>query len=113
MSATHSAYCHSYAQEHDSFGLDGSAKYSLSYVMHHFQNAIANPSKIAERSLVLLASLGPSVLVSSHDSSKQQRSIQAGVQVDTSNARVISLRKTVKYCTHCKIDYHSVDECHV
>ena len=113
LSATHSAYCQSYAQEHDPFGLDGSAKYSLSYAMHHFQNTVANPSKIAERSLVSLASLGPSALVSSQDSSTQQSSIQAGAQVGTNNARVISLRKTVKYCTHCKKDYHSVNECHV
>ena len=81
--------------------------------MHHFQNSVINPSKIAEQSLVSLASLGPSVLVSCHDSSKQQSSIQAGAQVGTSNARVISLRKIVKYCTHCKKDYHFVDECHV
>ncbi|MCJ1348107.1 hypothetical protein MMC31_006338 [Peltigera leucophlebia] len=43
LSATHSAYCQSYAQEHNPFGLDGSAKYSLSYAMHHFQNTVANP----------------------------------------------------------------------
>ncbi len=54
--------------------------------MHHFQNMVANPSKIAERSLVLLASLGPSALISGHDSSKQQSSIQAGAQIGTSNA---------------------------
>ena len=112
LSATHSASCQSYASEHDPFGLDSSAKYSLSYAMHHFQNTVANPSKMAEQSLVLLASLGPSALVSGHDSSIQQSSIQTGAQVGTSNARVISLRRTVKYCTHYKKDYHSVDECH-
>ena len=113
MSITHSAYCQSYAQDHDPFGLDGSAEYSLSYAIHHFQNTVVNPSKIAEPSLVLLAFLGSSALVSGHDSSKQQSFIQAGAQVATSNARVISLCKTVKYCTHCKKDHHSVDECHV
>ena len=113
LSAAHSAYCQSCAQEHDPFGLDGSAKYSLSYAMHHFQNTVANPSKTAERSLISLASLGSSALISSQDSSTHQSSIQAGAQIDTSNARVISLRKTVKYCTHCKKDYHSIDGCHV
>ena len=86
LSVTHSAYYQSYAQDHNSFGLDGFAKYSLSYAMHHFQNTVANPSKIAERSLVSLASLGPSALVSGHDSSTQQSSIQAGAQIGTSNA---------------------------
>lgn len=81
--------------------------------MHHFLNMVANPSKIAERSLVLLVSFGPSTLLSGHDSSTQQGSIQAGAQASTNNARVISVRKTVKYCTHCKKDYHSVDKCYV
>ncbi len=113
LSATHSAYSQSYAQEHDLFGLDCSAKYSLSYTMHHFQNTVANPSKIAEQSLVLLASLGPLELVSGHESSTHQSSIQAEAQVGTNNAQVICLRKTVKYYTYCKKDYHSVDDCHV
>ncbi len=86
MSATHFAYCQSYSQEHNPFGRDSSAKYSLSYAMHYFQNTVANLSKMAERSLVLLASLGLSALVSGHDSSAQQSSIQAGAQVGTSNA---------------------------
>lgn len=110
LSASHSAYCQSCAQEHDPFGLDGTAKYTLSYAMHHFQNTVANPSKNPERSLVSLAAMGPSA---SQDSPTQQNSVQAGAQIGTSNARVISLRKTVKYCTHCKKDYHSVDECRV
>ncbi len=71
LNATNSAYCQSYVQEHNPFDLDGSAKYSLSYAMHHFQNTVANPSKITEWSLVSLAALGPSALVSGHDSSKQ------------------------------------------
>ncbi len=46
-------------------------------------------------------------------SSTQRSSIQAGAHVAISNARVISLRQTVKYSTHCKKDYHSADECYV
>ena len=75
----YSTYCQSYAQEHDPFGLDGSAKYSLSYAIHHFQNTVANPSKTAECSLISLASLGSSALISSLDLSTHQSSIQAGV----------------------------------
>ncbi len=52
-------------------------------------------------------------MVSDHESSIQQSSIQTGSPVGTSNAGVISFRKTVKYYTHCKKDNHSVDECHV
>lgn len=67
--------------------------------MHHFQNTVANPSSIAKRSLVLVASLDLSALVSGYNSSIQQSFIQAGAQVDTSNARVTCLCKTVKYYT--------------
>ncbi len=38
LSASHSAYFQSYAQEYDPFGSDGIAKYTLSYAMHHFKN---------------------------------------------------------------------------
>ena len=70
--------------------------------MHHFQNTVANPSQNPERSLVSLAAIGPSAIISCQDSPTQQNSVQAEAQIGTSNARVISLRKTVKYCTHCK-----------
>ncbi len=95
LSASHSAYCQTYAQEHDPFGLDGTAKYTLSYSMHHFQNTVANPSQNPERSLVSLTAMGPSAIISVQDSLTQQNSVQAGAQIVTSNARVISLSKTV------------------
>ncbi len=113
LSASHSSYCQSYAQEHNPFDLDGTAKYTLGYAMHHFQNTVANPSQNPERSRVSLAAMGPSAIISSQDSPIQQNSAQAGDKIGISNARIISLRKTVKYCTHCKKDYHFVDECRV
>ena len=113
MSATYSTYCQNYAQEHDPFGLDESEKYTLCYAMHHFQNTVANPSKNPERSLVSLAAMASSAQISSQDSPTQQTSVQAGAHIGTNNARVISLRKMVKDCTHCKKDYNSVDECRV
>ena len=48
LSVSHSAYCQSYTQEHDPFGLDRTAKYTLSYSMHHFQNTVANQSQNLE-----------------------------------------------------------------
>ncbi len=60
-----------------------------------------------------LAAIGPSAIISSQDSHTQQNSVQVEAQIGTSNARVISLRKTVKYCTHFKKDYHFVDDCRV
>ena len=112
LSAAYSAYCQNYAQKHDSFGFNGSAKYSLSYAMHHFQNTVANPLKTAKHSLISLISLGSSTLISSQDLSTHQSSIQTGALIGTSNAQVISLCKTVKYYTYCKKDYHSIEECH-
>ena len=113
LNASHSAYCQSYAQEHDVFGLDETAKYILSYAMHHFQITVANPSQNPEQSLVSLTAIRPSAIISSQDSHTQQNAVQAGAQIGISNTRVTSLRKTVKYCTHCKKYYHSVDECRV
>ncbi len=78
-----------------------------------FQNTVANPSQNPERLLAFLAAMGLSTISSCQDSRTQQNSVQAGAQIGTGNARVISLRKTVKYCTHCKQDYHFVDECRV
>ncbi len=105
LSASHSAYCQSDAQKNDLFGFDGTAKYTLSYAMHYFQNIMANQSQNSEQLRVSLAAMGPSAIISSQDSPTQQNSVQARAQIGTSNARVISLRKTVKYRTHCKKDY--------
>ncbi len=81
--------------------------------MHHFQITVANLSQNPERSLVSLTAIRPSAIISSQDSPLQQNSVQAGAQIGTSNDRVTSLCKTIKYCTHCKKNYHSVDECRV
>ncbi len=42
LSTSHSAYCQSYDQEHNPLGLNRTAKYTLSYAMHYFQNTVAN-----------------------------------------------------------------------
>ena len=104
LSTSHSAYCQSYAQENDPFGLNGTAKYTPSYAMHHFQNTVANPSQNPKQSHVSLAAMRPSAIISSQDSPKQQNSVEDKAQIDTNNARVISLRKTVRHYIHCKKD---------
>lgn len=81
--------------------------------MHHDQNIIANSSKIAAQSLILLASFSPSILVSSHDSFKKQNSILARIQIDITNTCVISLSKTIKYCIYCKKNNYCDDKYHV
>lgn len=53
--------------------------------MYYFQTMVANFSKMAERFLILLVSLGSLALISSQDLSTDQSFIQAGYQISTSN----------------------------
>lgn len=39
--------------------------------------------------------------------------MQTRVQPGTSYPRVLLVKKTVKYCVHCKKNYHPIDECHI
>ena len=41
-----------------------------------------------------------------------QTRIQLRAKPGTIQARVITLQKTVKYCTYCKQDYYTENECH-
>lgn len=68
LSATYSSYHQNYAQEYDLFDLDRTAKYTLSYAKHHFQNTVANLSKNPKRSLISLAAMVTSAQISSQDS---------------------------------------------
>ncbi|MCJ1471243.1 hypothetical protein MMC07_009891, partial [Pseudocyphellaria aurata] len=106
LGSEHSAYFETYAQEHDPFDDDGNAKYTLSSAMHHFQNTVKNPSSksasgIENVSVALVAANTP----------VHQTTIQEGAQVGTNNAHVLTLQKTVKYCTFCKRDYYTENEC--
>lgn len=57
--------------------------------------------------------MASSTQISCQDSPIQQTFVQARAQIETNNARVISLWKTVKYYIYYKKDYHSIDECHM
>lgn len=72
--------------------------------MHHFQNTARNPSSkvvLNETSVVLVGA----------DMSIHQSTVQDGAQIGTSDSRVITLQKIVKYCTFCRRDYHTENEC--
>lgn len=102
----HSSYFETYAQEHDPFTEDGEAKFTLSSTMHHFQNTVKNPSSkpISDKATVtLIAANMPA----------HQSTVQDGAQIGTSHSRVLTLQKTVKYCTFCKRDYHTENECRI
>ena len=99
----HAFYFEAYAQEHDPFNKDGEAKFTLSSAMHHFQNTIKNPSfKIAidKSAIAFIAANMPA----------EQSIIQSGAQISTSNSRVLTVQKTIKYYIFCKRDYHIEDE---
>lgn len=100
----HASYFETYAQEHDPFDDNGNAKFTLSSAMHHFQNTIRNPSSkttLDRESVALVAANMPA----------QQSIVQDGAQIGTSNSRVLTIQKTIKYCTHCKRDFHTKNEC--
>lgn len=101
----HSSYFETYAQEHDPFNENGESKFSLSLAMHHFQNTVRNPSsKVnADKTLALIAA----------NMLAEQNMVQSGAQIGTSNSRVLTVQKTVKYCTFCKRDYHTKNKCRV
>ena len=101
----HSSYFESYAREHDPFTEDGEIKSTLSEAMHHFQNTVRNPISIksSQSTVALVAANMPA----------EQKTVQTGAQLGTNNCRVVTLQKTVKYCTFCKRDYHTEDECRI
>lgn len=99
----HAFYFKAYAQEHDLFNKDGEVKFTPSSVMHHFQNTVKNlSSKIAidKSAIALIAANIPA----------EQSIVQSGAQIGTSNSRVLTVQKTIKYYIFCKQNYHTEDE---
>ena len=111
LGSEHSGYFERYSQEHDPFDENGNTKHTLSSAMQHFQNTIRNPSS-HEKSVISMAAIMPNAAFVSPNQPANQTMVQPGAQAGTSKARVITLQKTVKYCTYCKRDYHTEDECH-
>lgn len=111
LGSEHSGYFERYSQEHDPFDKDGNTKHTISSAMQHFQNTVRNPSS-PEKSFISMAAVMPNTAQISPNQPSNQTRIQPGAKPGTIQARVITLRKTVKSCTHCKRDYHTEDECH-
>ena len=106
LGSDHASYFETYAQEHEPFNDSGEAKYTLSLAMHHFQNTVRNPKSKTSTDKMGIA------LIAAH-APAHQHTTQDGVQAGTPNSRVLTLQKTVKYCTHCHRDYHTENECRI
>ena len=109
-----SSYFERYSQDHDPFTEQGTAEHSLSSAMQHFMNTARNPSSenVTSKPNTGIASYNSSVAFVAPHLPANQVVVQAGAKPGTNQARVITLTKTVKYCTHCKRDYHTEAECH-
>lgn len=109
LGAEFSSYFERYSQAHDPFNEHGEAKHSFSSAMQHFLNTARNLSSethISKPSSGIISPHTSSVSFVASNLPANQTSIQAGAKPGTNQARVITLTKTVKYCTHCKRDYH-------
>lgn len=72
--------------------------------MYHFQNTVKNPSfKLSTKNI--------SIAFVAANTPAYQTTIQKDAQIGTNNAQVLTLQKTVKYCTFCKHDYHTETKC--
>lgn len=96
-----------YNQTHEALTEDGStAKHNIKYVMEQFLNSSANK----DRTTSATASETPPVaLAAISDKATPNLKIQPGVQAGSVNSRILS--QMIKYCTHCKKDFHTIDEC--
>ena len=74
----------------------GEPKHTLSQAMQHFQNTVTNPSKSSDKAIIAMAAVS-------------NAQTQAGAQSGTAHSRIIT--KTIKYCNHCRKDYHVESEC--
>ena len=74
----------------------GEPKHTLSQAMQHFQNTVTNPSKSSDKAVIAMAAVS-------------NAQTQAGAQPGTAHSRIIT--KTIKFCNHCRKDYHVESEC--
>ena len=92
----YNSYFERYAQDHDPFNEMGEPKHTLSQAMQHFQNTVTNPSKSSDKAVIAMAAVS-------------NAQTQAGAQSGTAYSQIIT--KTIKYCNHCRKDYHVESEC--
>ncbi len=100
LGSQHSGYFERYSQEHNPFDDEGNTKHTLSSAMQHFQNTVRNPSSL-EKLVISMAAVPimPNAAFISLNQPNNLTKIQPGAQPGTSKVRIITLRKTVKYCT--------------
>lgn len=116
LGSDHESYVERYAQDHEPFALDGTAKHSLSEAMEHFENTAVNP-KTTGGAVVSMAAVhsaggrGRGRGRGGHGGGSGRTSNPETVQPTANGMAVVS--KTVKYCNHCKKPYHMESECRV
>ena len=111
LGSKHSGYLERYSQEHDPFDENRDTKHTLSSAIQPFQNTICNPSS-HEKSVIFMAAIISNAAFVSPGQPANQTMVQPGGQAGTSKSRVITLQKTVKYCTYCRRDYYTEDKCY-
>ena len=81
--------------------------------MQNFQNIVHNPKSL-ENPVIYMSALQvmPNAAFISLNQPNNQTKIQPWAQPGRSQARVITLQKTVKYCTYYNRDYYTRDKYH-
>lgn len=107
----HFGYFERYSQGHNPFDNKKNTKQTFSSAMQHFWNTLRNRNSL-EKLINSMAAVMPNTAFIGPNQPKNQTKIQLGAQPGTSRAWVITLQKTLKYCTYCKQDYHTKDKCY-
>ena len=116
LGSVYNAYCEQYNQTHDAFDDKGDPKFALDYAITRFINTITNPtnstSSVETQALAALvhgtfAHTPQSVIALVAAGGAAETKIQAGAHAGNSR----TYTQTVKYCSHCKKDWHTDSEC--
>ena len=109
----YSTYVEIYDQTHDAFTEDGKPKFTLAEAIDRFRDFVTyqsvTTSSSAHRPMPVPAEYTSRDIIALVASGKSEARIQKGAH--PGNSRVII--QAVKYCTHCKTDYHDIDSCKV
>ena len=98
----YSSYVDIYNQNHDAFTEDGKPKFTIHYAIDRFLDFATH-----HRPVSVPEEYTPKTLKARVASGTSEFRIQKGAH--PGNSRVII--HAVKYCTHCKTDYHDTDSC--
>ena len=109
----YSTYVQTYNWTHDAFTEDGKPKFTVLYAIERFldfvtYSLVMNKSS-ARQPISVFEEYTSKEIIALVASGKSEFRIQKGAH--SGNSRVIV--HAVKYCTHCKMDYHDIDSCKV